>query len=74
MVQREITLPIDTRGGSTLPRDAANLPIVPLMEALITAGWSDHQVRQALQGIISDQEREDDELGGRVIEFVCRVT
>lgn len=74
MVQSEINLPVDTRGRSTLPYDAASLPIVPLLEALIMAGWSDQQVRRALHAIISDREGEDYDLHGKVIEFVRRMT
>ncbi len=74
MVQREITLPVDTRGSPILPYDAANLPIVPLLEALITAGWIDQQVRRALHDIISDRDGEDGALNGTVLEFVRRMT
>lgn len=71
---REITLPVDDQGRSILPSDAANLPILLLIEALIAAGWSDRQVRRALRGIISDQDHERDDVSGSVIELVRRMT
>lgn len=74
MKRHEITLPLDARGKPCLPLNAGRLPIVPLLEALVTAGWSDQQVRQALRSLVLDSDRSERGTDGKVTALLPQMT
>lgn len=73
MAERAVKL-LDEQGKLIMPPNAGTLPIVPLLEALVNAGWSDYQVGLAIRKIICNRETKKTRSDSKVIDLLRSMT